>query len=115
MRKRTLANLSAWPPQKVDALRRVLRGEPFPIGEESKFEILRSLTHGYVAATLGTLLKIGLEQVIVSRPSLERTLVVAMIVARILDPCSKLDTARGLNSETAFFSLGEQLGIESVE
>ena len=41
-------------------------------------------------------------------------MVVAMIVARIIDPCSKLATARGLGEETAFTTLGETLGMESA-
>ncbi len=44
--------------------------------------------------------------------SRERRLVLAMIVARIIDPCSKLATARGLHDETSFSSLGEMLGLD---
>ena len=57
---------------------------------------------------------IGLDRVIASRRSRERDLVTAMVVARILDPCSKLATARGLGQETAFTTLGEVLNIESA-
>ena len=39
---------------------------------------------------------------------------VALIVARIIDPRSKLATARGLCSHTQFHSLSEQLGIGSA-
>lgn len=102
------------PENLIDVIRRALRGEPSVTAGES-LEICRSLPHGHVAAVLGTLRQIGLEHVIGSRGSPERNLVVAMIVARILDPRSKLATARGLNSETAFFSLGEQLRVESVD
>ncbi len=38
-----------------------------------------------------------------------------MIVARVLDPCSKLATVRGLRAATAFSVLGEELGVESVD
>jgi len=78
-------------------------------------EIRRSLPHGHVAAVLGTLRKIGLERLLASRRSRSRDLAVAMVVARVLDPCSKLATARGLRADTAFSALGEELGLESVD
>jgi len=54
IRKVTLANLSDWPAEQVDNLRRVVKGEALvPVGEA--FTILRSLPHGHVAASLGTL------------------------------------------------------------
>ena len=37
-----------------------------------------------------------------------------MIVARLIDPLSKLATARGLDPETAATSLGEVLGLDRV-
>ena len=39
----------------------------------------------------------------------------AMMVARIIAPCSKLATARGIGSETLSTSLGATLGLESVD
>lgn len=47
--------------------------------------------------------------------STKPALVLAMLVARILDPRSKLATARGLNSETCFSSLSELLGLEKAD
>jgi hypothetical protein len=62
-------------------------------------------------ATLGTLQRLGLESHLASRPSRERSLVVAMIVARILQPASKLATARALQEETATTSLVVELDL----
>ena len=113
-RKRTIANLSSWPAQKVEMLRRLLRGDTLvPAGEG--FQILRSLPHGHVAAVLGALRKVGLDKLIFSSPHDQKPLVVAMIVARIIDPASKLATARGFGHETASNSLGQVLGIEAVD
>jgi len=67
-----------------------------------------------VAAVLGTLRGIGLENVLASRPCRERAVVVAMIVARILAPGSKLATARRLREESASSSLAWELGLEEV-
>jgi transposase len=112
--KRTLANLSSWPAPQIEALRRVLRGETLvPLTEA--FETLRSRPHGHVAAVLGSLRRIGLETLIGSKRSRERDLVVAMIVARILAPSSKLATARALDHHNAHSSLGDVLGLDSPD
>jgi transposase len=112
IRKRTLANLSHWPPQQVEALRRLLRGETLLPANEV-FVILRSLPHGHVAATLGTLRQLGIERLLSSQPCRSRDLVVAMIVARILEPRSKLATARGLDPETS--TLAEALHLAQAD
>ncbi len=87
VKKRTLANLSKWPETKVDTLRRLLRNEPL-VGREEAFDIVRSRPHGHVAAVLGTLRKLRLERVIAGADSPERRRVLAMIVARVLEPRS---------------------------
>ena len=44
VKNRTLANLSSWPEAKIDALSRVLKGQPPPAaGLDGAFEITRSL------------------------------------------------------------------------
>ncbi len=113
-RKRTLANLSHLPPPAIDALRRILRGETL-VSAAEHLDIERSWPHGHVAAVLGTLRHLGLETVLASRPSPERERVVAMIVARIIAPASKLATARGLDAETTGSTLGQELGLHDVD
>jgi hypothetical protein len=112
VKNRTLANLSSWPEAKVDALTRVLKGQPPPAAAlDGAFEITRSLPHGHVAAVLGTARQLGLEELIDPVPSRHRDLVTAMAVAQVLAPGSKLSIARGLREETAASSLGEVLGV----
>jgi len=111
--KRTLANLSAWPASQIESLRRVLKGESL-ISPSEAFQIQRSVPHGHVAAVLGTLRCLGLEPILSRSPGPERNLVVAMIVARILEPSSKLATARGLHPETATSSLAAVLGLDEA-
>ena len=116
VRKRTLANLSKLPPHLIDALRRFLKGAtPSDIPLHDAFDIVRSLPHGHVAAVLSCLRQCGLESLIASRRSRQRDLVVAMIVARILDPRSKLATARGLSSHTASDSLADMLDLADAD
>src|SRR2546425_466318 len=115
VRNRTLTNLSHWPAEKVEALRNVLRGRAVGSALEDSFEIERSRPHGHVAATLGTLRRLRLDDLIASKPSRQRELCVAMVVARILEPRSKLATASGLDRETLHSTLGELLRVESAD
>jgi hypothetical protein len=111
VKNRTLANLSSWPEAKVDALSRVLKGHSPAAVLDGAFEITRSLPHGHVAAVLGTLRDLGLEELIDPVPSRHRDLVTAMAVAQVIAPDSKLAIARGLRDATAASSLGEVLGV----
>ena len=106
VKKRTLANLSHWPKQKIEALRAVLRQRTPPAGGQtateaagsprlnplpdesppSLFRILRSRPHGHVKAVLGTIKKLGFDRLIAPTRSRQRDLVVGMIVARLLFP-----------------------------
>jgi hypothetical protein len=115
VKNRTLANLSHWPEEKVDALRSVLKGSAPKVALNGSFEISRSLPHGHVAAVLGTLRRLGLEEVISPEPSRNRDLVVAMICAQVIAPDSKLAIARGLRNETASSSLGAVLGLGACD
>jgi hypothetical protein len=110
--KRTLANISDWPAAQIESLRRVLRGETFQTTEP--LNITRSLPHGHVAAVLGTIRKLGIAPMIDAAPSRERDLAIAMIATRILEPRSKLATARGLDPETATSSLVDTLHLGSA-
>ncbi|HEX8214074.1 MAG TPA: IS1634 family transposase, partial [Allosphingosinicella sp.] len=113
IRKRTLANLSALPPEAIEVLRRVLRGEKLVAAEDS-VKIERSTPYGHVAAVLGTIRRLKLDQVLGTKRSPERDRVLAMIVARVLAPDSKLATARGLGEESAFSALSDALSLDSV-
>ena len=114
VRKETVANISHLPVELIEIIKRYLKGESF-VGTDELFSIERSLPHGHVAAVLGTLRGLLVDKMLGSKPSRNRTLNVAMIVARIIDPCSKLATARGLDSETRVSSLGDVLEIDSVD
>ncbi len=116
VKNRTLANLSSWPETKVDALTRVLKGQPPPAAPlDEAFEITRSLPHGHAAAVLGTARQLGLEELIDPVPSRHRDLVTAMAVAQVIAPDSKLAIARGLREETAATSLGGVLALGSCD
>jgi Transposase DDE domain len=114
VKNRTVANLSSWPEAKVEALARALKGLP-PAGLDGMIEVTRSLPHGHVAAVLGTIRALGLEELISPERSRQRDLVAAMITAAVIDGSSKLATARGLRAETAASSLGDLLSLEACD
>ena len=99
VKKRTLANLSALPLEVIELIRRSLKGERFvPAGEA--FRTIRSLPHGHVAAVLGLARGLGLPALLERRPSRARELAIALIVARVCEPASKLATAAWLGDST---------------
>jgi hypothetical protein len=114
-RKRTLANLTDWPPAQVDALRAVLRGDYREVAPSAGFSIERTRPHGHVAAVLGTLRRLRLEPMLATRRGPERDAVVAMLVARIVEPRSKLATARELRAATLTSTLGELLQLSDCD
>lgn len=113
VKHQTLGNLSHLPPDLIDTIRRRLAGGGPP--ESNHWEIVRTLPHGHVAAVLGSLHNLGLDRILASRRSRARDLVVAMIVARVIAPASKLATSRALQEETATTSLSSELGIGNLD
>jgi transposase len=109
-RKRTIANLSDWSDEDVQALRLLLKGKRMLPADEV-FSIERSTPHGHVQAVLGTMRKLGVDALLASRPCRERDLVMAMIAQRLLDPCSKLATTRQWHSTT----LAQELDVEDAD
>lgn len=119
-RKRTLANLTRWPPQLVEGLRTLLKGgTALERGNASQLTLLRALPHGHVAAVLGMARKLDLPRLLLGRGGQAvarwRDLALAMIGNRIIAPGSKLATVRALAPETANSSLGAALELGHVE
>ena len=97
VKKRTLANITQWPVAKIEALRRLLRDEYAPHEPRGDLKLMRSLPHGHVAAAVGMLRKLGLDDLLAEGQRQRArmvALVTALVVARLLDPASKLTTAR---------------------
>ncbi|MCY4458787.1 MAG: transposase [Albidovulum sp.] len=114
IRKRTVANLSKFPPEIVDGFRAVLKGAVAVSDVGDLMQVERSLLHGHVAAVLGTARDLGLESMLHRTCSRERQLALAAVVSRVLSPESKLAIARRLSPETATSSLGALLGLGPV-
>jgi transposase len=102
----TLGNLSHLPEDLIDIIKRSLKGETF-VPAAGAFLITETRAHGHVDAVLTMIGKLRLEEVIASKWSRERDLVVAMIAERILFPSSKLAHTRHWHSTT----LAEELDV----
>jgi hypothetical protein len=122
VKKRTLLNLSDWPHERIAGFKALLKGGTVIPNDQDAITIIRSLPHGHVDAALGTARKIGLDRLLGPKPAPAeaggnrcRDLILALAVSRILDPGSKLATARALSPDTASSSLGEQLALGVVD
>ena len=109
--KRTLANLSGWDPQLVEHFRVLLKGGVAVESAASLLTIERSLPHGHVAAVLGAARGSGAAKWFGAAPEALQPLLLAMLVARVIAPASKLATHRLLHEDTASCSLGRVLGV----
>jgi len=115
VKKRTLANISCLPTEVIEGLRVLLKGGIAVPSAEEVFTVERSLPHGHVAAVLGSARACGAEDWFEGAPAALRKTLLAMVVARIVSPGSKLATHRQLRDETAAHSLGHVLGLGSIE
>ena len=111
VRKRTLANLSCLSAEVIEGLKVLLRGGVAVPSAESVFTVERSLPHGHVAAVLGAARGSGSSVWFGSAPKDLQPVLQAMLVARLLEPASKLATHRMLHDDTASSSLGRVLGV----
>lgn len=110
VKHRTLGNLSHLPPRLLDLIQRSLRGEAF-LSPADAFRTTASKPHGHVEAVLATCHQLDLDNLLASKPSRQRSLILALIVQRILFPCSKLATTRYWHTTT----LAEELGVGDAD
>lgn len=112
VKNRTLANLSKLPPEAIEALRRVLKGQHL-VSSEELFEIVEdgSRAHGNVEAVVTAMRRLKFPSLISSRSCRERDLVVAMVAGRILKAQSKLAMTRWWSCTT----LPEMLNVDSAD
>ena len=115
VKKRTLANLSCLPANVIEGLRILLAGGKALPADQKIFPVLRSWPHGHVAAVLGVMRGLGFDRLLGKAGGRMRELIMAMVVCRLLEPASKMATARMLNAESAANSLTEMLPLTDVD
>src|SRR5450759_1571369 len=107
VKNETLGNISHLPGHLIEIIRRSLKGETF-LGAAEAFEITRSLPHGDAVAVYGQARALGFPEIL-GPACRERELALALIIARVLRPASKLESGRYL-SDT---SLGQDLAVSA--
>lgn len=104
VKHRTLANLASLPDHAVETLRSCLKGQQF-VDPTQAWVITRSLPHGHIQAVESVATGIGFQRLL-GKPSRHRDIIMALLVARICAPSSKLATLSWL----ADTSLSDRLG-----
>ncbi|GAA3312438.1 IS1634 family transposase [Arthrobacter ramosus] len=108
VRNETVANLSALPEHVVDLIEAGLKGEQLvPAG--SAATVTRSLPHGHVAAVAAQAGALGFPGLL-GPASKQRDLALALIIARVCRPGSKLATTRWWADTT----LAQDLGVDGA-
>lgn len=100
----TLANLSHLPAEAIELVRHTLKGETF-VAAADAFQVTRSLPHGHVALVWAMARQLGLPALL-GPPGRERDLALALVVARVVKPGSKLATTRWWADTTLAHDLG---------
>jgi len=104
VRHETLGNISALPEPTIELIRQSLAGKNHVLAGEG-FEIERSLPHGHVAAVMAQAAKLGFPAIL-GPACAERNLALALVVARVCRPGSKLATTRWWTDTTLAVDLG---------
>lgn len=105
VRNETVANLSMLPAHVIDAVEAGLKGAAL-VPAEAAVTVTRSVPHGHVAAVWAQARALGLPGLL-GPPSPQRDLALALIIARVVKPASKLATTAWWDDTT----LGADLGV----
>lgn len=100
----TLANLSALPASAIEAVRSALAGKTL-VEAGHDLEATRSLPHGHVAAVYAQATALGLPGLL-GPAGRDRDLALALVIARVVRPGSKLATTRWWADTTLAADLG---------
>lgn len=104
----TLANLTALPASAIEALKASLAGKTL-IAAGDGLQVTRSLPHGHVAAVAAQAKALGFPGLL-GPASPQRDLVMALLIARVCRPGSKLATTRWWRDTT----LADDYGVEGA-
>jgi Transposase DDE domain len=104
VKNETVGNLSHLPPEAIQAIRQILKGEQL-VTASSRAEVARSLPHGHVGLVWAVARQLGLPGLL-GPAGPKRDLALALIIARVVRPGSKLATTRWWADTTLAHDLG---------
>ncbi len=96
VRKHTLANLSKWIDELVEAFRVLPEDGVASPPLDDAFRIASSRPPGHIAAIMGTARRLAFERMLDRKPSKNRSLAAAMVLARIFDAPASIATSSTL-------------------
>ncbi len=97
--KKTIANLSALPLESIEILRLSLKGINL-CESSSEFAAQSAIPSGHVNAIAKSMKRLDLANLISSKPSRNRDVILALITQRLIDPCSKLEASLRFSETT---------------
>jgi hypothetical protein len=104
VKHQTLANLSPLPAAAIEAVRAALAGKPLVVAGEG-LEVTRARPHGHVAAVHAQAKALGLPALL-GPAGRHRDIALALVIARVCRPGSKLATTRWWADTTLAADLG---------
>lgn len=109
--KRTIANLSSLPDGAIGALRQSLRGVSLCDATKA-FAVTSTVPCGHVRAIRQAMERLRMADLVSSRPCPERDIVLALVAQRLVEPCSKLETAARFGDTTVAQDFGLPPGTD---
>lgn len=104
VRHETVGNISHLPGEVIDVVRRALKGEAF-VGASERMQVVATAPHGHVAAVAAMARKLEVPKLLGPKCK-ERDLTLALVIARVCRPGSKLATTRWWQDTTMATDLG---------
>jgi len=110
VKQETISNITHLPEETRELIRQNLKGKTLVPVDEA-METVKSRAHGHVLAVRKMVHELGLPELIAPVSCRERDIVEALIVARVLNPQTKLATNRWWHTTT----LAEVMGVEDAD
>lgn len=111
VRNRNLANLTDWTLEMIAVLSSALDSAKSGNLGTGMAELLSVVPHGHAHSVLEVMQRLGVEQVLLSRRCRERDLAIAMLMAQVINPGSKLSTHRAFEHTM----LGEAIKVADAK
>ena len=103
--KRTIANLSKLPDETIETLRLSLRGVRLCDASQA-LSVKSTVPCGHVDAIRKAMGRLGMAELVSSKPCRERDVVLALIAQRLIEPCSKLSLSKRFRLSTVATDFG---------
>ncbi|MCF0234872.1 MAG: hypothetical protein HUK22_07850, partial [Thermoguttaceae bacterium] len=108
--KRTVANLTSLPAEAVEALRLALKGAKL-CDADGRVSVESTVPCGHVKAIRAAMSRLGMAELVSSKPCRERDMVLALIAQRLVEPTTKLAASLRFGETT----IARDFGVEGTD